>query len=307
MNRVKAHKIIDKLSEFDKTKSDSLLRFEAKVESLAQKIKDERDLNRLKKLLDLTPLIEEIRSVKASSENLGKDLSAEYIKALNKIESILDTYSAETDKIDQLSDKTGRVEQSVSDMGSKVTSISSKLDENILITSTITKEVKDKIEVLSKENSLVKENIEIKDKKVSKDISEMRTLIEELRVSLAINVANRGGNMNRQVLVNSVDPLKKYTDINWVAGTGITLTPVSNDTTKRVNITIDASSSGSGFQIPLSGSIGQNTFTWTTAPNVIVIDHIPYQQTSSNGEVNWTGTTTTILTLMPLSDIFSTS
>ncbi len=64
--------------------------------------------------------------------------------------------------------------------------------------------------------------------------------------------------------------------------------------------------SSSGFQQPLTGALNQGTFTWTTAPNVIVVDEVPRQKVQSDGTVNWTGTTTTVLTQWPSSDIFST-
>jgi hypothetical protein len=67
---------------------------------------------------------------------------------------------------------------------------------------------------------------------------------------------------------------------------------------------------GSGFQIPTSGPVdGSNkTFIWATAPNVIVVDQgRAMQQTSSDGTVNWTGTTTTVLTNAPNNDIYATA
>lgn len=73
-------------------------------------------------------------------------------------------------------------------------------------------------------------------------------------------------------------------------------------------ITISSSGSGGGggssYQQPLSGGLsGINT--WTSAPNVIFVDGIPLQKVRTDGTVNWTGTTTTILTVKPSFDIFS--
>jgi hypothetical protein len=63
------------------------------------------------------------------------------------------------------------------------------------------------------------------------------------------------------------------------------------------------SSSGSGFQLPLTGSVnGSNrTFTWATAPNAICVDGQTLAATTqdSSATVNWTGTTTTVLTVAP--------
>lgn len=64
---------------------------------------------------------------------------------------------------------------------------------------------------------------------------------------------------------------------------------------------------GSGFQRPLTGALNQATFTWTTAPNVIVVDGVPRQKLQSDGTVNWTGTTTTIMSIWPNFDIFASA
>ena len=62
---------------------------------------------------------------------------------------------------------------------------------------------------------------------------------------------------------------------------------------------------GSGFQLPLTGSVdaSNQTFTWTTAPNVLVVDGAPIQKTQQDGTVNWSGTTTTLLTTAPVYSI----
>lgn len=79
----------------------------------------------------------------------------------------------------------------------------------------------------------------------------------------------------------------------------------SYDPTTRRLLTDFASSSSSGYQQPLTGALGQSTFTWTTAPNAIVVDGNTLQATSVDGTVNWTGTTTTVMTIYPTHDIFA--
>lgn len=71
------------------------------------------------------------------------------------------------------------------------------------------------------------------------------------------------------------------------------------------NVTFSGGGGGSGFQQPTSGSLGQNTFTWSTAPNAIVADGAIYQKVQQDGGVVWTGTTTTILEFNPTSSIFA--
>ncbi len=61
-----------------------------------------------------------------------------------------------------------------------------------------------------------------------------------------------------------------------------------------------------GFQQPTGTVNGTNTvFVFTTAPKVISVDQgRVMQKVSSDGTVNWTGTTTVTLTIAPTFDIF---
>lgn len=70
-------------------------------------------------------------------------------------------------------------------------------------------------------------------------------------------------------------------------------------------VTVSASGgSGSGYQAPLTGGL-TGTNTWTTAPNIIVVDQgRAMQKTNTDGSANWTGTTTTVLTIKPIFDVY---
>jgi len=109
--------------------------------------------------------------------------------------------------------------------------------------------------------------------------------------------------MNRQILFDGTNSLNQYTDFNLIAGSGITITPVANNSLKRVDVTL-VSSGGSTYQAPLTGEL-TGTNTWTTAPSVIVVDGVPKQKTQTDGTVNWTGTTTTVLAVLPNFDIYA--
>lgn len=72
--------------------------------------------------------------------------------------------------------------------------------------------------------------------------------LTKLRTELVSMIASKGGgNQNRQILVSGVDPLTRYTDINFKAGAGTTITYANNDTTKKVEVTITATGSGLGI------------------------------------------------------------
>lgn len=74
--------------------------------------------------------------------------------------------------------------------------------------------------------------------------------------------------------------------------------------------TVAITGGGTGFQQPTSGAVdGSNTvFVFTNAPNAITVDGgRAMQKVSSDGTVNWTGTTTITLAIAPTFDIFSSA
>lgn len=87
------------------------------------------------------------------------------------------------------------------------------------------------------------------------------------------------------------------------AGSGITITNTNG-------VRVISASGGAGFQVPTGTVNGVNqTFVFTTAPNVIVVDQgRAMQRVSSDGTVNWTlaGTTAT-LSVAPTFDIYATA
>lgn len=119
------------------------------------------------------------------------------------------------------------------------------------------------------------------------------------------NFISLGGNRQTKLQLNGAAPLTGVDTINFIGGT---LTPVGDGTT--ANYTPPSSGGGSGYQAVTGGAVnGTNqVFTWSTAPNVIVVDQgRPMQKVSSDGTVNWTGTTTTTLAVAPNFDIFASA
>lgn len=84
------------------------------------------------------------------------------------------------------------------------------------------------------------------------------------------------------------------------------ITPVllyADPTTHRLLV---SGSGGGGTLLAATGTVnGSNTsFTFSTAPVMIVVDNVPKQKVSSDGTVNWTGTTSVTLAVAPNFDIF---
>jgi hypothetical protein len=116
-------------------------------------------------------------------------------------------------------------------------------------------------------------------------------------------------------VVSASDPLTS-TEIGLVSGlNSLPITPNGQAIAKTgANTFANVSTSGtggSGYQAPLTGNVDgiNQTFTWATAPNVIVQDNAgtPLQKVEQGGQINWTGTTTTVMTIPPNTSIFATA
>lgn len=95
--------------------------------------------------------------------------------------------------------------------------------------------------------------------------------------------------------------LTQRTKLNFV-GAGVTVTDDSGNDATIVTI---STSAGAGYQSVTGGSVdGSNAvFTWASAPNAIMVDGVMLRKVASDGTVNWTGTTTTTLSVAPNFDI----
>lgn len=82
---------------------------------------------------------------------------------------------------------------------------------------------------------------------------------------------------------------KRLSDMRWHGGGG------------------SGGSGSGGYQATLTGAVnGVNpTFSFTNAPNVVVVDGVPRQKVQSDGTINWSGTTTITLSIAPTFDVFA--
>lgn len=73
------------------------------------------------------------------------------------------------------------------------------------------------------------------------------TEIERLDHKINYLMNRGGGSINRQEFIGGVNPLTRYTDINWKAGAGITLSYADNNITRQVDITVTNSVGDTGI------------------------------------------------------------
>lgn len=310
-NKEKIKNFLNKISTFDERASMSLVNFEKEVDSLAHKVKQEvtlstlesvkSEISRIKKAFDLSPLLTELKSLKDEfktlTSNLGTDMSSEYQDVIATFETSfadiskkLDTALAFVDSVDE--DVKALDERSETETGNLKT-----------LVSTTSKSIREEMSESSREAIEFKKGIEEKVVRINSDLKEIRESISDAKTELTARITSvGGGNMNRQIKVDGTEMSKKYTDVNFVGGSGVTITTSNDDTDRNVNITF-SSAGGNSFTGSVNGI--NNVFVFTTAPNALSIDNVPRQRVSSDTTVNWTivGTTVT-LTVAPNFDLF---
>lgn len=270
--------MIDKLDSFDlsldgETKSiaDSILKDE--YSNMSKKIKDNLTIKYLDKLN------EKLKSLKADL-NLGP-----VIDSINEVQDELDSFKSEIEKTiaDYGNTQLQESSQSESQRQELETLKQSILSLKKEIYSEITLLREKKIDFpempdFAEEISVIENRIEelatgidtrFNDQpknNYTEEINSLRQLIQKLEKDLTGRLASiqGGGSMNRQITVGNVDPLTKYTDINFKAGSNVTITSANNNTTKRVDITIASSGGGGGSTRSIS-SVSTNTAAGSTA------------------------------------------
>ena len=139
----------------------------------------------------------------------------------------------------------------------------------------------------------------------STEIQELRNEFNNRMERLSYN---KGGSINRQIKVGGTDPLTKYTDINLVAGSGVSITTADDNTEKNVDMTFSVSGIGTSIVTPPEVPDGIITaFTFVSKPKLVFVDGgRAVQEVSGDSTVNWTyaGTTLT-MTVAPNFDIFA--
>lgn len=116
------------------------------------------------------------------------------------------------------------------------------------------------------------------------------------------NFISLGGSHNTRIGIPGGTVLTGVNQIDFLNGTITQL----GDGTEIQYTAPSGGGGGSGYQAALTGGL-TGTNTWATAPNALVIDGVVKQKTQTDGTVNWTGTTTTVLTgaQLPTFDIFA--
>lgn len=289
----------DKLKEILRTMNGESIDFSAFDASVAQLRKSleekiaiptieqvQLELDKFLKKLDLEPVLSSLEGVKSTMDSKISELSN---RLEQKIQEQINSQSETETNI-----RTFEIEG----LKSEIDSLKTTQQNNIKL---LVAEIKKIYGTTSKliENLIIPPDRE-------EEITLLEGKLEKFRHDFITRLSNLGGGaMNRQILVNGVNYLTQYTDINLIGS----ITATTNNTTKRTDITF-SSSGGSGLNqlTKTAGNVdGNNTiFSWSGTPIIIITDQQrTMQKVSIDTTVNWTGTSTTTLTIAPNFDLIA--
>lgn len=144
----------------------------------------------------------------------------------------------------------------------------------------------------------VLKNISDLEQKINETKDDSEEDLDDLKESIAMlrrEFQRRGGGgAHLQMLQSSSVLSSKYVDVNFIAGSNITLSKADDDTNRRVNFTIEATAGGGFTLLPATGAIDSNNtaFTFTQKPTYIISDGAWYTE---NIGWTWSGSTATMV------------
>lgn len=260
----KLNKILEVLTTSDDTADDSFAKFDEGVaklkfdlkEGITVKTIDEVNSrlsnftnewgNKFKPLEDAVGgLRSDFETKKAELDNL---LQTKSLELSNLLETNTSLTGNEIQKIaTELRDEIQGIHTALAELSKPKEDKTPSIEKSIVdLEDKVFKTIKEETNKVSAQNQLSSEETK---KTFDSQKTEILSEIEKVRTELTQRLNIRGGNMNRQIRVEGVDVLTKFTDINFYGVTSSVISSVDNDN-KRVNIGIQG---GGG-----SGSPGGN-------------------------------------------------
>lgn len=209
-----------------------------------------RQLEKFRKRLDFAPLSKAIHNLEQSLDLKIEGLSGQ----LNEETSVLNRLLREAEE--GVSAKVSSVALNIKVLEKELALLTKQRDSDLSdlkaqlveleLFNGIAKKTLSDIE-LSITGIKADKSLESSIKVVKNDVEAFRETIEKLRKEFTQRINNiGGGSINRQIYINNVDALSKYSDINLKPGNNVTITYANNETTKRVDITITATGGAAG-------------------------------------------------------------
>lgn len=248
MNKKKLQRIITKLKT-GLEPVESLDELEGGIKQLTSKLHKKIEVKSLdsvnstlekwRKEIDFAPVLSSLKELKEGTNTiyreLGTNLENRATELFQRAETALKTLESTQNDTEELREEISNIRGNFKNSETKSKDIEGKHENLSKELKSISKGVNDLVKELDSKILTIGKDTG----KAGKDILSIKEEFIKLRAELLTLINNiGGGNMNRQIKVGGTDVLTKYTDINLVAGTGITLTTAVDETDKNVDITI---------------------------------------------------------------------
>lgn len=257
---------LDSLQKRDLPNEDFDKVIENEITSFGEKLKADptvkalrnfqNEIASLKKDMDLTPIMESLKNFQDEVSESQQNLTDEFTQRLEEIKNsipVLPEPKADFDDSQLKQDIFNLREE----FNKKIQAVPlAGLEKKLNGFKTQFQEFQDKDSEDDKKNN---EAIQLQFVAFEKVIKDLKLQFQH----------HGGGSMNRKISVNGTVISTRYTDINFKAGTNITLTKADNNTTKQVDFTITSSGGGAGNNFSInevpSGAINDSNLIFTTA------------------------------------------
>lgn len=279
--------------EIDKMQADPRLR---RMRESLQKAMADTDSKIYSLYEVLSKSVEQVVGEVSAAEERGSLLTTARIQGvLAQVEQMRNEF---LDEVVALDTQRALLEGEVSRINQELSSVSKSMD-------TAVGDVTVLIEGTAKETQTAKNDTLA----LSKKIDDLEKLLSS-RIARIVSSNKGGGNMNRNIAVGgNQSVLSRYTDINFIPGSNLTIAYASNRNSGFTDITLSASGGGATpagdtgqIQYNDGGSLGaSSTFSWDANASVLTVGtfDLPagngtagqYLLTNADGSTQWASVT----------------
>lgn len=247
MPQSKISKIINALSP-DHTSVD-FAEFDSQVGILKDKLKEKvqaktlEDVNvqldKFRKRINIEPLVEAVKNIESSINDKYDSLAEQVDSQIIDIETLISKTDS-TSKVKDLETELADLKEELSSLEKVRKQDIESVYKNIPNVSDIEDRVDEMLVTLSS-------RIDALDEEEIAEVEDWQIKIDALRREIINRIGQiGGGNMNRQIFIGGANPLTRFTDINFKAGSNVTITYQDNAATQKVDVTISSSGGGGG-------------------------------------------------------------